>query len=457
VSRAPIRLRLTLAFAVVMTAVLAAMGAWVYVRVGGALLTSLDQSLRSQSAEALAHASRGEPGLVDRDVAGGTTLAQLVDANGRLVRSTPAGLKPLLSGRDAARVAAGAQVIESITLTKPKGDWRVLAVRSPASGDVVVVARSLEPREESLHRLLRELLFAGPLALLLASLAGYGLAAAALRPVEAMRRRAAGVTATAPGRLPVPPSRDEISRLATTLNEMLARLESSLEHERRFVADASHELRTPLALLRAELEIALRRKRSPAELEATLHSAAEETERLSRLAEDLLLIARADSSPLPLRRERVPADDVLATVATRFARRGERERRSIRVEESDAMLDADPQRLEQGLDNLVDNALAHGAGNVVLFARRRGELVELHVEDDGPGFPDEFLPRAFDRFSRADEARSRGGSGLGLSIVELIASAHGGAVGAANKPDGGADVWIAVPAGRVAARSPILT
>ncbi len=456
-SRAPIRLRLTLAFAVVMTAVLAAMGAWVYVRVGGALLTSLDQSLRSQSAEALAHASRGEPGLVDRDVAGGTTLAQLVDANGRLVRSTPAGLKPLLSGRDAARVAAGAQVIESITLTKPKGDWRVLAVRSPASGDVVVVARSLEPREESLHRLLRELLFAGPLALLLASLAGYGLAAAALRPVEAMRRRAAGVTATAPGRLPVPPSRDEISRLATTLNEMLARLESSLEHERRFVADASHELRTPLALLRAELEIALRRKRSPAELEATLHSAAEETERLSRLAEDLLLIARADSSPLPLRRERVPADDVLATVATRFARRGERERRSIRVEESDAMLDADPQRLEQGLDNLVDNALAHGAGNVVLFARRRGELVELHVEDDGPGFPDEFLPRAFDRFSRADEARSRGGSGLGLSIVELIASAHGGAVGAANKPDGGADVWIAVPAGRVAARSPILT
>jgi two-component system, OmpR family, sensor kinase len=121
------------------------------------------------------------------------------------------------------------------------------------------------------------------------------------------------------------------------------------------------------------------------------------------------------------------------------------------------MIDVDPQRLEQGLDNLVDNALAHGAGTVVLFARRRGELVELHVEDDGAGFPDEFLPRAFDRFSRADEARSRGGSGLGLSIVELIASAHGGTVGAANKPDGGADVWIALPAARHAARSPILS
>jgi two-component system, OmpR family, sensor kinase len=457
VSRAPIRLRLTLAFAAVMAAVLAAMGAWVYVRVGGALLTSLDQTLRSQSAEALAHARRSEGGLVDRDVAGGTTLAQLVDAKGEVVRSTPAGLQPLLSVRSAAQAAAGERVLESISLTKPVGDWRVLAVRSPATGDVIVVARSLEAREESMQRLLRELLIAGPLALLLASLAGYGLAAAALRPVEAMRRRAAAVTGAAPTRLPVPPSRDEISRLATTLNEMLARLEASLEHERRFVADASHELRTPLALLRAELEIALRRKRTHAELEATLWSAVEETERLSRLAEDLLLIARADSSPMPLRRERVAADELLGTVAARFARRGEREERTIRVEESDALVDADPQRLEQGLDNLVDNALAHGHGTVTLFARRRGDVVELHVEDDGEGFPAEFLPRAFDRFSRADEARGRGGSGLGLSIVSLIASAHGGSVGAANKPGGGADVWIALPAARRAARSPILT
>ena len=456
-SRAPIRLRLTLAFAVAMAAVLAAMGAFVYVRVGGALLTSVDQTLRSQSAEAVAHARREERGFVDRDVAGGTTLAQLLDPSGRVLRSTPAGLRPLVPADAAAAVAAGRQLIRSVTLARPQGDWRVLAARSPATGDVVVVARSLEPREESLHRLLRELLFATPLALLLASLAGYGLAAAALRPVEAMRRRAAAVTAASPGRLPVPPSRDEISRLATTLNEMLARLEASLEHERRFVADASHELRTPLALLRAELEVALRRRRTQAELEATLHSAAEETERLSRLAEDLLLIARADSSPLPLRRTRVAADDVLTTVAARFTRRGAHEQRAIRVEESDAMVDADPQRLEQGLDNLVDNALAHGAGTVVLSAQRHGAMIELHVADDGPGFPDAFLPRAFDRFSRADEARGRGGTGLGLSIVELIASAHGGTAGAANRGTGGADVWIAVPAAPVAARSPILT
>ena len=313
------------------------------------------------------------------------------------------------------------------------------------SDQVVLVARSLDPREDSLDRLLRQLLVATPFALLLASLGGYALAAAAMRPVEAMRRRAASVSAASPGRLPVPPSGDEIARLATTLNEMLARLEAAFEHERRFVADASHELRTPLALLRAEIEIALRRPRSAAELETTLRSAGEETERLSRLAEDLMLLARADRSPLPLRRETVAADSVFAAVARRFAAAGGEAADSIHVEETDALLDADADRLVQAVTNLVDNSLAHGAGQVVMFAVERDDVVELHVSDSGDGFDEAFLPRAFDRFSRADEARGRGGTGLGLSIVELIARAHGGRAGAANRPEGGADVWLAVP------------
>ena len=148
---------------------------------------------------------------------------------------------------------------------------------------------------------------AGPLALLLAAVAGYGLAAAALRPVEAMRARAEEISASTPGaRLPEPPARDEISRLAETLNEMLSRLEASIEHERRFVADASHELRTPLALLKAELDLALRRKRTHAELEQALRSASEETDRLTLLAEDLLLIARSDAGELPSDARRFP-------------------------------------------------------------------------------------------------------------------------------------------------------
>jgi signal transduction histidine kinase len=442
----PIRIRLTLAFAIVMAAVLAGMGLFVYFRVANALVTSVDQSLNAQAREAAGHVREGRS-LIDPDVGGGATLAELVTPTGAVRLATPAQLPLLVSKEDVARIADGHELRGSISLRRPSGDWRYLAV--PARGGAVVVARSLEPREESLHRLFKELLFASPLALLLASLAGYGLAAAALRPVEAMRRRAAAVSGTAPGRLPVPASRDEISRLATTLNEMLARLEAAFEHERRFVANASHELRTPLAMLRTELELALRRPRSHDELEAAVQSAAQETNRLSQLAEDLLLIARADQGALPIRKEHVAVDDLFSTVADRFALRAQERDQDVDARPTGASIDADPVRIEQALSNLVENALAHGAGSIDLFAVERDNVIELHVADAGAGFPSAFLERAFDRFSRADEARSSGGSGLGLSIVALIAEAHGGTANAVNRPEGGADVWLALPRTRV--------
>src|SRR5207253_9211938 len=220
----------------------------------------------------------------------------------------------------------------------------------------------------------------------LAIAAGYLLAAAALRPVEAMRRRAAAITASTPGtRLPVPSSRDEISKLAETLNDMLQRLEAAFEHERRFVADASHELRTPLALLRTELDLALRRPRSHRELEEALRSAAEETERLSRLAEDLLLIARSDQGSLPVQRETLSARGLLADAAERFAGRAATLGREVHVEPADAYADADPVRASQALVNLVDNALTHGSGTVELAVEQRDGFVELHVRDEGNG------------------------------------------------------------------------
>lgn len=440
-NRLPIRVRLTLAFGIVMAAVLGAMAVFVYLRVGDALLSSVDQTLRSQATEAVANVRHNESRLTDRDIAGGTTLAQLIAPDGRVIRSSPVGLARLLrrippSGRD---------VFQSISLRAPEGDWRVLAVRVRGVNGIVVVARSLEPREESLTRMLRELLVAAPLALLLACGAGYALASAALRPVEAMRRRAAGVTGASPDLLPVPRSRDEISRLAETLNEMLERLHASLEHERRFVADASHELRTPLALLRTELDLALRRPRTAEELVRALRSAAEETERLTRLAEDLLLIARGDRAALPLRRERFAAQDVLDVVARRFGRRADAAGARLRVEPSMLAVDGDPERLAQAVGNLVDNALLYGGRSITLSAHQENGAIELHVLDDGPGFHDGFLSRAFDRFSRAHDARTSSGSGLGLSIVALIGAAHGGSASVANAPGGGADAWISVP------------
>ncbi len=438
-SRLPIRWRLTVAFAVAMAVVLAALAAFVFARVGNALDATIDQSLRAQATEARTHGARA-----DSDAGRGEVVSELEDANGRVHRDSTRAPLGLLDATTLDHVIRGKTVLRSV------GDkWRVLAlpVRVNGTTQALVLARSLESREEALHRLFREFLVAGPIALLLASLAGYGLAASALRPVEAMRRRAEAISASTPGRrLPVPSSTDEVTRLAHTLNAMLGRLEDAFAHERRFVADASHELRTPLALLKTELEVALRRPRSRAELEAALHSAAEETDRLTRLAEDLLLIARFDQGRLPIRAEELSAQELLEATVDRFAARSGELGRSLGVAPGpDLTLLADRARLEQALANLVENALAYGSGNVELSACGRAGEAELHVTDEGAGFPDGFAASAFDRFTRADESRHGGGTGLGLSIVELIARAHGGEAGARNREEGGADVWISVP------------
>ncbi len=438
-SRLPIRVRLTLAFAVAMAIVLAAVGIFVYERVGNELLGTVDQTLLAQAEE------ESGAGKVDQDAEGGTTFAQRFDQYGRVTHSQPAGLGPLVSGRVVAETRLNGRIWLDEGVPGRRGVWRVLVEPAKQQGGAIAVARSLAPRDESLDHLRHQLIIFLPLALLAACLGGYGLAAGALRPVELLRRRAEAVTAGELSSLPVPATGDEVSRLAVTLNDMLARLHDAFVHERRFVADASHELRTPLALLRTELDLALRRPRSREELEDALRSAAEETLRLSRLADDLLLIARADQGTLPVRREPVEVDDLLTDAQTRFGTRAAALGREIRVEPSRLRVDADPLRAGQALVNLVDNALTHGGGAVELAAEEKDGGVELHVRDSGEGFPDDFAARAFDRFSRADEARGRGGSGLGLSIVELVAKAHGGATGLRNLPGGGADVWFSLP------------
>ena len=442
-SRLPIRVRLTLGFAVAMAVVLAAVGLFVYERVGSELLGTVDQTLVAQAAEEL------DTHKIDADTGGGTTLAQIFGNGGKLLYSQPRGLPPLAGAGALGDALFVKRLYTTARIPGHAGEWRVLLQRTPGRGGynwpVVAVARSLAPRDESLDHLRRQLIIFLPLALLAACLGGYLLAAGALRPVELLRRRAEAVTPGEPNSLPVPAARDEVARLATTLNDMLTRLNDAFEHERRFVADASHELRTPLALLRTELDLALRRPRSREELEAALRSAAEETQRLSRLAEDLLLIARADRGTLPVRRERVDVDELLADIRTRFGSRAAALGREVRVEPSRLHVNADPLRVGQALVNLVDNALTHGRGAVALSEAAADGTVELHVRDSGDGFPDGFAARAFDRFSRADEARGRGGTGLGLSIVELVAKAHGGSAGLRNLPDGGADVWLSLP------------
>jgi signal transduction histidine kinase len=245
-----------------------------------------------------------------------------------------------------------------------------------------------------------------------------------------MRRRAQEITAERSGeRLPLPRAHDEIHRLGETLNLMLDRLDAGLQRERVFVSDASHELRTPLAILGAELELADRPDRSPEYLRAAVGSARDEIDRLSRMAEDLLVIARFDQGKLPIARQPVELRTLLERVRDRFAHRADGGKREIAVDVSPgSRVNLDPFRVEQALGNLVDNALRHGEGRVLLSARRRDARVELEVSDEGSGFPNGFEMEAFERFTRADPGRSGGGTGLGLAIVRAIAVAHGGQV-----------------------------
>ncbi len=459
-ARVPIRLRLTAAFALVMAIVLASTGLFLYFRFQSELDRTLNTGLRSrgQDVSALvrqsdAVLSAGRPTrLLDEEEA----WAQLLTLQGRVVDSSPLlGDEPLVDG--ARLTAARNQPILFDRGPVAGGDdpVRILAFPVDAQGSkfLAAVGTSLEARGEALEGLQTQLLIGLPLTLLLASLAGYGLAAAALRPVEAMRLRASRISGGDPAeRLPVPAPNDEIRRLGETLNEMLDRIEATIRRERRFVADASHELRTPLSLLRTELELAGRRERTHEELGAALRSAMAETERLSRLADDLLVLARADEGGLPIRVEQVPAAELLEDAASRFAARARDASRTITVRPSAGTVTGDRLRLEQALGNLIDNALRHGSGAVTLFASNDGEEIELHVTDEGDGFPPAFHPHAFDRFARAPDARGRGGSGLGLPIVDVIARAHGGAAHAANRDGGGVDAWIELPNGSALGR-----
>jgi two-component system OmpR family sensor kinase len=436
-----------------MAVLLTLIGIGLYGRFETQLDETINQGLRARAGDVSLFIQR--PGsrlgdapqrLVDRD----ESFAQVLELDGSVYDASPSLRDtPLLRPAEVRAATGRKQTILSRGNPFESEPARLLATPITAQGRrlLVVVGTDSDDRDATLRNLVLMFLVGGPVALLLASLAGYGVASAALAPVEQMRRKAAQITDHTPGeRLPVGRTDDEIARLGTTLNTMLERLERSFERERAFVADASHELRTPLAILKTEIELALREGRTQAELVAALRSAGEETDRLAELAEALLIIARADGGGLALAPAALRSDELLEDVRARFAARLHANDRELVVDEDTAAaLTGDRRRLEQALGNLVENALQHGAGTIHLTARVEAARVELHVRDEGPGFPPEFIADAFERFTRADPARTRGGSGLGLAIVQVIADAHGGVARAANHADGGADVWIELP------------
>lgn len=436
-----LRLRLTLAFASVVAGVLLTAALLIYVQFRESLATRVDRELIERQALFVSFTKgrslRGELGPT------GEPFAQIYGSRGELVgwsrRLSP---DPLLSPR---AVLAGNGRARTLTLPRFAGEAPGARVRVFAMRDGLTAAiyEPLAPQVSDLARLRLLLLIAMPAALLLASAGGYRVAGRALEPVEAMRRRAASIGAgELSERLPVPNTGDEIERLAVTLNELLDRIQLGLERERRVLSDASHELRTPISVLRTRADVALRGP--DGELREALHGIAADAARLSSLAQDLLVLARAEQGDLPLRREPLEAWDLATAAVARAAESG------ITVEIIDntgggAVVLVDEVRIAQVLDNLIANAARHGRPPVRLALSQHDHETSFTIEDAGEGVPAEFLPRAFDRFSQADPTSERSGTGLGLSIAAAIAAAHGGRATLTNGPRGGAVASLVVP------------
>jgi two-component system, OmpR family, sensor kinase len=461
-----LRLRLALLFAGVTAAVIAVAGVVFLWQLRAAQLAALDVGLRVRADAVAAEvraarplslpaAGGGQQGQQQGQFSGADEVTQVLTVRGGVLYSSAgAGDVPLVTGSWLRRAFGGPVAFTAQAEGEPV---RVLAFPARNASRPVVIAASARTgvADAAQARARAVILAAGPVAVAAAGLGAWVLAGAALRPVERMRRRLDDITERNPGaRLRVSGSQDEIASLAVTMNALLDRLQAAVERERDFVADASHELLTPLTALRAELELARRPGRSRQALDAAVAAAEGDTDRLIHLAQDLLLLARAQEGNDFLRPRQVSVPGLLSAAARAFAAQAHACGVTLEVAADPALtVAADPDRLRQALDNLLGNAIRHSpAGGVVELTARAsgrgdGARVVIDVRDHGPGFPPEFLPHAFERFRRADAARSRaaGGTGLGLAIVASIARAHHGRAAAANHPRGGARVSIEIP------------
>lgn len=448
--RLPIRVRLTAAFAATMLAMLTGAALFVYLRLRADLDDAVNARLLAR-AQALSSTSPDSllSGVVLEDHE--ESFVQVLTVDGAVLNTVGKARSAALSPAQS-RTAAGRSLLVEGHVEGIDGVARMLArPHAGRHGPVVLLAgQSLNDRNEALSGVVTSFAGGGAVAVLLASMTGYLLARAGLAPVEAIRRRALQVSlAAADEGLPLPVARDEVRRLGQTLNDMLDRLRASFERERRFVADASHELRTPIAVVKTELEAALRTGDYGPAVRQGLLAAVEECDRLAQLADDLLVLARLSEAGLPVRAQPIRPRSLLEEVRDRYVDRAVQRDRHVDVQVAvadDRAFDADPDRLRQALGNLFDNSLRHGAGDITLRVRRADAGVWLEVTDCGPGFAPDIAGRAFERFARGDAARTRGGAGLGLAIVAAVAHAHGGTAAIIAAPDprpiAGVRIWL---------------
>jgi heavy metal sensor kinase len=435
----PIRLRLTAWYALLLALIVAAVGAFVAVHLRSDLTDSIDGRLRPAVHQiAIGYRNEGGPEFSDTAatvLSGERAAAQVIGPSGDvlLTQGDPVAQQPLLAGAELESASRARLSGVTVRQDVANGGFRVATEPVTRHGRrvVVVAAESMSPVESSVHRVVALLVLALPAALLLTAAGGWWLARRALRPVDRMTRDAERIEIESlDEQIADPGTNDEVGHLAQTLNAMLARIRTAVAQQRRLVDDASHELRTPLAAMKSELDVSLRADDLEPAARSTLESVREEVERLSRMVDDLLTLASVDEHGLRLATEQVDLAGVSARAADGVRPLADRRSVVLEVAGDPTPVAADPERLRQAIGNVIDNAVKFSPAGTSVGIRTgvNGTGVYVTITDDGPGIAETDRDRIFERFYRADDARSGRGSGLGLAIAEEIVSAHGGAI-----------------------------
>ncbi len=455
--RLSIRWRLTLWYGIVLSAILAGFSIAVYALMRHHLLALTDAALAEELADFSGDVARCESlEAFPRDLGlrygshDGYEFQVSTQQGAILFRSDVLRAQGLPAPGPVALAASPAHASLLVDrMGHARLAWRIVA--GPGGPLIVQAVVSLAPNDRALGELLTALLLIGPLVVAGTLGGGYLLARKALAPVERMAATAQEITSTRlDRRVTTPNSRDELGRLASTFNDMIARLQRSFEEIRRFTADAAHELRTPLASMRTEAEVALRAPRSPDRDQRVLEDQLEEIERLTRLVAQLLFLCREDVGISIGLRLPVRLDEIVRDVANHMqVMAGEKELRLELADITPCSVHGEPDRLRQLFFNLLDNAIKYtqAGGIIKVSGECTGGHVRIAVIDSGIGIPPDHLPRVFDRFYRVDPSRSRevDGTGLGLAICRSIVEAHGGWIRVKSDAGEGCEFAVELP------------
>jgi heavy metal sensor kinase len=453
-----LRARLTLWYVILLAITLAAFCGGVYIAMRESLYANLDDSLESR-AEIVAGIVT-EEGVLDvegvmipGDPVEGEEFARVYDSSGEVVLDNSARQFRPPTDPDAVSAALAGQATRR-NLDMEQTDLRVLTEPLRTADGIVgtvEVGLSKEEVQSTLNELLVIIAVAYPVALIVAALGGVFLAGRALSPIDRLTRVARRISAEdLSQRLDMRLPDDEVGRLASTFDEMIARLDEAFRRQRQFTADASHELRTPLTAIKGQTEVALQRDRDADTYREVLSKVNGEVDRMIRLVGSLLTLARADAQQIPVGRESMNLVEVVTDAVEQVRPAASGKGISLNVESnSEVRLKADQDLILQLMLNLLDNSVKYtpSGGAIEISLRAAGGQAEVSVSDTGPGIPPEHLPHIFDRFYRVDKARTRaeGGAGLGLSISRWIAEAHGGTLRVESARGQGSKFTLSLP------------